>query len=113
MKTLVLTFLLPIAIGIVIPFSLFAQQDSGFTNKAEAKNLMVNGLKEGRWIEYSDASNHYTQDTNSPYYTLSTYKAGNLYGIVREYYKSGNICIETPYVNGKKNGIERGYYKNG
>lgn len=28
--------------------------DSGFTNKAEAKNLMVNGLKEGKWIEYYD-----------------------------------------------------------
>ena len=45
-------------IGIVLlAFTLtaFGQQewaDSSFTNKAEAKNLMVNGLKDGKWIEY-------------------------------------------------------------
>jgi len=25
--------------------------DSGFTNKLEAKNQLVNGLKEGKWVE--------------------------------------------------------------
>jgi hypothetical protein len=31
--------------------SAIGQQDSGFTNKAEAKNEMVNGMKEGKWVE--------------------------------------------------------------
>ena len=26
--------------------------DSGFTNKAEAKNEMKDSLKEGKWVEY-------------------------------------------------------------
>lgn len=33
----------------------FGQQDypdSGFTNKAETKNLTVNGVKQGKWLEF-------------------------------------------------------------
>jgi hypothetical protein len=39
-------------VAVLFSIAGFAQQDSGFTNKAEAKNLIVNGLKEGKWIEY-------------------------------------------------------------
>jgi hypothetical protein len=112
--------------------------DSGFTNKAEAKNLMVNGLKEGKWVEYADDSSMDTEDTNAPYYVLTIYNAGKATGIVREYYKCGKLYIEspslmddklngvakeyyesgilkeeTPYTNNKTNGVEKEYYENG
>jgi len=71
---------------------------------------MVNGLKEGKWIEYWDY-NHYVTDTNKGYeiYILTIYKKGKPYGIVREYYKCGKIEREIPYVNG----VEKWYSENG
>jgi antitoxin component YwqK of YwqJK toxin-antitoxin module len=90
--------------------------DSGFTNKAEAKNLMVNGLKEGKWVEYLDSAKVEiegillmtpTNDTNAPYYSLSVYKKGNLYGIAREYYKGGSLKGAFHFTNGNANGINR------
>ncbi|HTB30831.1 MAG TPA: hypothetical protein VK808_02330, partial [Bacteroidia bacterium] len=57
-------------IGIIFLFialGAFGQDypDSGFTNKAEAKNLMVNGLKEGKWVEYQDMMGNFNTDTHS------------------------------------------------
>jgi hypothetical protein len=34
---------------------------NGFTNRNEAKNLTVNGLKEGKWIEYIDLHGEVTR----------------------------------------------------
>ena len=120
--------------------SAFAQEypDSGFTNKAEAKNLTVNGLKEGKWVEYADDSNLGTSDTNAPYYMLIVYmkgkprgklleyyKSGKLYiespllvndnlnGVAKEYYENGHLKEETPYINDKRNGVEKEYYESG
>ena len=31
----------------------------------------------------------------------------------KEYYESGDLWYETPYVNGKEHGISRGYYETG
>src|SRR5207253_732870 len=85
----------------------------GFTNKNEAKNQFENGLKEGKWIEYLDITGHTTTDTISPHdYCLTEYKAGKPFGIVRWYYMSGNIYCETPYNNdGKIDGVQQGYYE--
>jgi len=44
--------------------------EQGFTNKAEAKNEKINGLKEGKWIEYLDKQDSIISDTNAPYYRL-------------------------------------------
>jgi antitoxin component YwqK of YwqJK toxin-antitoxin module len=33
--------------------------------------------------------------------------------VKKYYYKSGSLKCETPYSNGKENGIEKGYYKSG
>lgn len=92
---LLVSFMLP-AIG---------QMDSGFTNKAEAKNQVVNGVKEGKWVE------------NSPiyvgYYTLTIYKAGKPLGIVRQYYPDGKLYLQSIYHNGKKNGLEKTYNESG
>ncbi len=95
----------------------FAQDDSfGFTNKAEAENKMVNGLKEGKWVENECVlivtSNHDT--IPEPYsYTLTVYKRGKPLGIVRVYYVNGKLMKLIPYINGEKKGMEKGYYGSG
>jgi len=100
--------------GIFLFFALtaFGQEypDYGFTNKAEAKNQMVNGLKEGKWIEYMYGK-EILNDTTWPIYRLVTYKAGKPHGIVREYSKfAGEFTSETPYINGLANGVRKEYY---
>ncbi len=95
--------------------SAFAQEalsDSGFTNKAEAKNLMVNGLKEGKWVEYFDADEE-GQGINTHYYILTVYKAGNKYGIEKCYDSNGILLRKYLYENGEKNGVAKGYYESG
>jgi len=95
----------------------FGQQDypdSGFTNKAEAKNLTVNGLKEGQWVEYFyPNSNKPTDDTSATYYALTIYKSGIRNGAAREYYKNGKIMSVGYFKNGKTNGKVNEYYENG
>jgi len=95
----------------------FGQQpeypDSGFTNKAEAKNLIVNGKKEGKWIEYMEEGYRDTQDTAAFYYTCTIYKEGKPYGIQRVYYRSGKIRFEYPYVSGRLNGMVKVFYESG
>lgn len=89
--------------------------DSGFTNKAEAQNLTINGVREGKWIEYNYAEDE--QDnidtTKVTGYSLIVYKKGKIVGIVREYLINGKLVGEAPYVNGKLNGIVKTYYDNG
>jgi antitoxin component YwqK of YwqJK toxin-antitoxin module len=132
-------------VSLSIPLIAFGQADSlarpddsvgrGFTNKAEAKNLTVNGVREGKWLRYLDSDWYETTDTNAPFYTLYIYKAGQAIGMIREYYKSGRIAEETLlkytssfdkeyyengklkreryYVNGKENGASKTYFENG
>jgi antitoxin component YwqK of YwqJK toxin-antitoxin module len=92
-------------------------QDNGFTNRAEAKNQTVNGKKEGKWFEYlADIMGDVTTDSDAaPYYSLSIYRAGKPYGIVRLYDNaSRKLVIEDPYdAHGKKNGLEKQYYQSG
>jgi|GEM_PF-803524 antitoxin component YwqK of YwqJK toxin-antitoxin module len=113
--------------------------DSGFTNKAEAKNITINGLKDGKWMEYLDKMYMPTTDTLhlAQHYQLAFYRNGLLSGIVRKYnlngklemtvpytdgnqigmikyyYESGELSEETPVINGKINGVEKCYYENG
>jgi len=88
--------------------------DSGFTNKSEAKDLKVNGLKEGKWFEYLDSASITTTDTNAPYYCLRVYKSDKIRGLEREYYKSGKIRGEFFYTkSGSIDGISKTYYENG
>ncbi len=93
-----------------------ALTDSGFTNKAEAKNEMVNGLKEGKWLEHLNGSSEPTKDTSSSFYVLIVYKTGKPYGLSRKYMGGGKwrdaLISITPYVNGQKNGIEKNLHNN-
>lgn len=83
----------------------------GFTNKAEAKNLLVNGLKEGKWVEYTNRTGRIVK-TDEGFYRLTVYKADEPYGIVRDYVNTdngGHLLIETSYKNGKLNGLRKEY----
>ncbi len=103
----------------------FAQADSGFTHKSEAKNKIVNGLKEGKWLEYLDETETVITDTTkitdtgivAKYYRLTIYKAGKHFGIVRYYYKYSDgeeiLFREIPYSEGKINGVYKEYYPTG
>lgn len=98
--------------------------DSGFTDKAEAKNLMVNGKKEGKWCEFHASINDkdvITKDEKrANAYYLTVYKAGIPYGVMRIYwvnnnliwlmkekskYKNGWLYRKIPYSNGQINGV--------
>src|ERR1700722_4450990 len=98
-----------ILISVLTTLNALGQQpeypDSGFTNKAEAKNLIVNGVKEGKWVEYFHIDEDAKTDTN---YSLTVYKADILYGIARGYW-NGKLMKETPYVNGKIDGVMKNY----
>lgn len=98
---------LTVILSLFLTLSAWAQEyaDSGFTNKAEAKNLTVNGKKEGKWVT-SDRSN-----TNI--YQLTIYKVGKPYGMARGYFNDGILESELPYKNGKLNGNVKFYYPSG
>lgn len=95
---------------------IFAQQDTGFTDKAQAKNLKVNNLKDGNWVEYYKLNNGFdieTKNTKAPFYRLVVYKEGKPAGLAREYYKSGKLRSIIPYKNGAINGILKEYNESG
>lgn len=88
---------------------------SGFANKADAKNKMVNGVKEGKWIEYFGISNGVAVGTDKKHataYTLTIYKAGAACGS-RQFYMSGKLMTETVHTYGKNDYVERFYYESG
>lgn len=74
---------------------------TGFTNRAEAKNEEVNGLKEGKWIEFLDNWGWHTKDTgNALYYTLTIYKHDEPCGMRRTYYRNGQLERAVYYMVG-------------
>jgi hypothetical protein len=100
-----------------IAVSAFAQNpaDSGFTHKAEARNITVNGLKQGKWLEYPGRNDDdISSDTNSPYYILNYYKDGKRIGVSRCYLKGdGSLFLKELYKDGIQNGLALQYYSNG
>ena len=107
------------------------QTNSGFTNKAEAKNIIINGLKEGKWIEYISDDGIISYDSSSiengigivdsngnivgipSEYYLIVYKSDKRNGIERDYDISGILRSEIPYDNDTINGVVRTFYKSG
>ncbi len=121
MKTFVV-----ILISLVFTNALLAQQspyyspisDSlnvyGFTDKSEAKNVLKDTLKEGKWIERIDDRGDVTKAKGADYYRLTIYKDGLPIGISHYYFsKNDKLAGEMPYKNGKKDGIGRLYYESG
>jgi len=95
-----------------ISFSAIAQTD--FTNKAEATNQIVDSVKEGKWIEYFNTALKETAKDSATYYRLVIYNKGRENGIARRYMIAEDVLLaETPYVNGRREGIAKGYFPNG
>ena len=91
-------------------------QDSGFIDKAEAKNELKNGVKEGKWIEYSFYDFNISDNSSVPCnnsYRLTVYKSGVPFGIQRVYKCNGELWVEIIYIGGIDNRIEKIYYSNG
>jgi antitoxin component YwqK of YwqJK toxin-antitoxin module len=87
--------------------------EKSFTNKAEAKNEIKNGLKEGKWFEYMDTNDKVVSDTNALYYRLAIYHAGKLNDTAREYYKNGKIFNIVYYIDDSIYGVKKWYYPDG
>lgn len=103
-----------IIVSLCFTLAAFAQADSGIANKAKAKHQIINGLKEGVWIEYMDAAYNATKDSNAPYFSLVNYKAGVQSGVIIRYYKSGKLWGIVPCTTyGNKNGLVKVYYESG
>ncbi len=108
-------------VALFIAFVSFGQADSlGFTNKAEAKNLIVNGLKEGKWCVYFEHGDtmstiYSTTDTTFPCYELTIYRADKPNGLRRVYsnYNKYKLLSECQYLNGELSGKCKIYYSNG
>src|ERR1700722_4545491 len=99
---------------VFVALNVFGQPDSGFTNKAEAKNLIVNGKKEGKWCEYNkQRSFDHSHEDDTISYDLTVYKAGKVNGIMREYYMSGKIEAEMRFRDNHQYGVYKAYYESG
>ena len=130
MKT-VLSFL------IILFASSFSFGQNGFTDKNEAKNENINGVRQGKWILYLDSLTFEIKDSNQKkiFYSLVVYKDGNFHetnriykmtgefvydvvydngkGISKIYDPNGNLKVLTPYINGLANGVVRIFNENG
>ncbi len=84
---------------------------NGFTNRWEAKNKIVNGEKEGKWVQYGFLLWVIRCDTLS--YTLTVFKHDVPDGPVRKYYMNGHLEDEYTYVKGKIEGVSKEFYKSG
>ena len=109
-------------------FSAHSLSKKGFTDKLEAKNLMANGLKEGKWIEYpyivkvsTPPHEHHryryhtypVQHSIDSSYRLTIYHNGIPTGTVRDFYPDGVLRQISYYSNGKYNGVCKSYYRSG
>jgi antitoxin component YwqK of YwqJK toxin-antitoxin module len=95
-------------------YTLEEQTDSGFTNKTEASNQLIDGVKEGKWVEYYKIVNGdevIVTSKHAPLYRLTIYKDNKPHGLVREYSRKGKLWSKIYYVRDKLNKIE--YFANG
>lgn len=97
--------------------------NNGFADTAEAKNQIVNGLKEGKWVEITtipppkpytgrDAGMMHYNNKPVHIYKLIVYHLGIPVGMAR-LYKNGILMSDENYSKGKLNGLARNYYPDG
>jgi antitoxin component YwqK of YwqJK toxin-antitoxin module len=87
----------------------FAQADTSNANQT------VNGLPEGKWIQYFDYRNGAevgSEDKSSPFYRVTMYKAGKRFGSVKEYYKTGDLWYEAFFNSDWSTVVQKDYYSN-
>jgi antitoxin component YwqK of YwqJK toxin-antitoxin module len=90
-----------------------AMAQNGFTKKEEAKSEIINGLKEGKWIEYLDEEWRPTAPSKAKYYRLTIYKTGKEQEIQRQYRVNGTLYMEIPCTDGEWDGLQKMYSGNG
>lgn len=84
------------------------------TNKAEAKNEIIKGVKQGKWIEYLDGNLNKTLSQDSAnYYKLIIYKNGMIMETERIYNIEDVLYSENFYVDGKIEGTSKIFYNDG
>lgn len=87
--------ILSAAFLLIVNYLSFGQ--NGFTNKEEAKNETINGLKQGKWIEYYDKYRLPITKENFKFYRLTIYKNDKPQEIQREYDSNGKLCTEMQF----------------
>ena len=87
--------------------------ETSFKDKLGIQNNSVDGKKEGKWICYFDSLWQPTTENKALYYRLTQYKDGKEYGIVYDYYFSGQIQKKCLFVEGKEKGIAKFFYESG
>lgn len=100
-----------IILAIMLVGEVFAQ--NGFTNKKEAQNESINGLKQGKWIGYYDANGDNTTPDKAASYGLIVYKDDKICETRRDYYINGKLKQENAYTDGVLNGMSKWYEENG
>jgi antitoxin component YwqK of YwqJK toxin-antitoxin module len=88
-------------------------QENNFTIKSDARNGILDGKKEGKWMELLDINSQVTKDPGAPLYRLGIYVHDTLNGLVRIYKTDGTLMQELIYSGGHKNGLCREYFPNG
>ncbi|MHB8259000.1 MAG: toxin-antitoxin system YwqK family antitoxin [Bacteroidia bacterium] len=94
--------------GFVFSLKLLEAQN-GFTNKKEAKNESIDGLKQGKWIGYYDANGDNTTPENAASYGLIVYKDDKICEVRRDYFINGKLKQENAYTDGVLNGMSKWY----
>jgi antitoxin component YwqK of YwqJK toxin-antitoxin module len=93
----------------------FAQ--NGFFERDSASNQYSKGFKEGKWIEYLDSAGKTISKENAVYYRLIVYNAGKPYGLVHDFFPSGQLYFEGRIMQlipeEKYDGHCRWFYDNG
>jgi len=85
----------------------FAQADTSNANQ------MVNGLPEGKWIQYFEYRKGVevgSEDHSSPFYRVTMYAAGKHTGTVKEYYRTGELWYEAFYNSDWTKIVQKDYY---
>ncbi len=106
-------------LSICLVINCFCQKsnsDSSFSDKKEAKNLISNSLKQGKWVEYYKQVKHLEIEctkNNASFYRLINYNGGKPYGVVKDFYLNGKLKSEIPYENGNISGIKKEFSENG
>lgn len=97
--------------------SIVSTAQNGFFDPNSAANKYLNGFKDGKWVEYVDTNWVPTTKENAEYYRCVVYKAGKPFGIVRDFYISGQMKYEGKIIQFDPeiiyDGKCRWYFRNG
>ena len=88
-------------------------QNDFWTFKNTAANKVINGLKQGNWLECLDQNYSVTKKDSARFLQNTVYQNSKVFGIQKIYNLNGVLIKEIPYKNGRKNGVAKSYFKSG